>query len=569
MFAKNKNAKENGNKQQTNSNQNLDISNQDSQQNSQLFLDQIFEKYQPNNSKQFGNFQNRRLNSNNSKRSHSVQKRKNSTDELFFSNLKKQGLNQNSQSNLNKEITIKQQNTVQTERDFSQEKFNQQQLQEINTNGSKKNIQQIKQTGGIYSSPVKKSQIQQGEYSNNISNNNFNNNQQNGQTGIYNLSQSNQKNSTLLQLTPSTLGIIKEKRGKTKQTKEGKDYGESKKKKGEKKEKKLKMTQLKELKPLNLEQEKKIFFEKNGQYNPSFLYASTDIQFSILNPHTKLMNLAVKIMSAVLADYKTEEEYNIQEGGRLITQEETHQAFEKYIKELEIQDLISFEFSENTISPTTCVHNNVEGLSKVVIGLPIRYRLNRISGVLNHEIGTHFLRKFNDKQQKWHKNRKKYDLEVHSKVEEGLASVNQLYELALDPNKKPYLFKAALHYYASVQASNLSFQDLYQDLEKYIKNPEDRWKECVRVKRGVGDTSQKMGQYKDQIYLRGAVKILQNIDKINFTNLHAGKITVKDCIRLTEKNQFNLDKLKMPYFINDMQKYKKALERIADVNFIK
>lgn len=33
---------------------------------------------------------------------------------------------------------------------------------------------------------------------------------------------------------------------------------------------------------------------------------------------------------------------------------------------------------------------------------------------------------------------------------------------------------------------------------------------------------------------------------------HAGKITVKDCIRLTEKNLFNLDKLKMPYFINDM-----------------
>jgi hypothetical protein len=49
-------------------------------------------------------------------------------------------------------------------------------------------------------------------------------------------------------------------------------------------------------------------------------------------------------------------------------------------------------------------------MSTVVIGLPIRYTKFTIEGVLNHEIGTHFLRKFNDRSQKWFKERKKYNL---------------------------------------------------------------------------------------------------------------------------------------------------------------
>ena len=43
----------------------------------------------------------------------------------------------------------------------------------------------------------------------------------------------------------------------------------------------------------------------------------------------------------------------------------------------------------------------------------------------------------------------------------------------------------------------MSFVELYQDLEKYIDDPEDRWKQCVRVKRGLQDTSLHQGMYKD------------------------------------------------------------------------
>ena len=47
-----------------------------------------------------------------------------------------------------------------------------------------------------------------------------------------------------------------------------------------------------------------------------------------------------------------------------------------------------------------------------------------MEGVLHHEIGTHFLRKFNEKLMPWHKDRKKFDLKPSIATEEGFASIN-------------------------------------------------------------------------------------------------------------------------------------------------
>ena len=73
---------------------------------------------------------------------------------------------------------------------------------------------------------------------------------------------------------------------------------------------------------------------------------------------------------------------------------------------------------------------------------------------------------------------------------------------------------------------------------------------------------------KDQVYLIGAIKVLKYRQKLNFISLHAGKITVKDCLRLSEKGLIQTDKMKVPLFLKDMVQYKKALDRIAEVNHI-
>jgi hypothetical protein len=82
------------------------------------------------------------------------------------------------------------------------------------------------------------------------------------------------------------------------------------------------------------------------------------------------------------------------------------------------------------------------------------------------------------------------------------------------------------------------------------------------VKRGIADTSspngnnnENIGMYKDQIYFIGAVEILQNRKKLNMYHMHSGKISVEDCMKLSEKKHINDEKLKIPTFLKDLKRY--------------
>jgi len=66
-----------------------------------------------------------------------------------------------------------------------------------------------------------------------------------------------------------------------------------------------------------------------------------------------------------------------------------------------------------------------------------------------------------------------------------------------DEHKKPFMYKSALNYYSAYMASKMSFVELFNDLEKYIDNPRRRWKCTLRVKRGMVDTVEPGGLYKD------------------------------------------------------------------------
>ena len=113
---------------------------------------------------------------------------------------------------------------------------------------------------------------------------------------------------------------------------------------------------------------------------------------------------------------------------------------------------------------------------------------------MNHEIGTHFLRKYNEKSQKWYKRRKKFHLSPYLQTEEGLAVLNQLISFIMDKTIPPLLYKAALLYYCCCLAVKFSFSKIYEIMAKFQPDPETRWKECVRVKRGLADTSKPSGE---------------------------------------------------------------------------
>ena len=151
------------------------------------------------------------------------------------------------------------------------------------------------------------------------------------------------------------------------------------------------------------------------------------------------------------------------------------------------------------------------------------------------KLGTHFIRRLNDKKQKWYGKKDKYDIRSCIQTEEGFACVNQYSEYALIPKKKPFLYRAALNYYSAYHAGLMSFAELYKDLEHYIDDPNRRWNYVLRVKRGITDTNIPGGLYKDQVYLEGAIKILKDRKSIKFlcTNLR------QDISRRFEKKLFN------------------------------
>jgi hypothetical protein len=147
-----------------------------------------------------------------------------------------------------------------------------------------------------------------------------------------------------------------------------------------------------------------------------------------------------------------------------------------------MKGLITYKFTHKTISPTTIVHKP-NGRAEIVVGLPLQYRREYIICLLNHEIGTHFLRKFNDRQQIWFEKRKKYKLKKYISTEEGLATLNMLYEQAICSPFKPFLFQAALNYFSAYLASYMGFSELFHALKKYVDDNEKVWRQCMRVKR--------------------------------------------------------------------------------------
>jgi hypothetical protein len=90
----------------------------------------------------------------------------------------------------------------------------------------------------------------------------------------------------------------------------------------------------------------------------------------------------------------------------------------------------------------------------------------------------------------------------------------------------------------------------------------------MRVKRGVMDTAEPGGLYKDQVYLEGAVQILRERKTLDFHGLCCGKISIEDLKRLSAAKKLRKEQIKIPPFMRDMDQFMTALDIIAKVNHI-
>ena len=109
---------------------------------------------------------------------------------------------------------------------------------------------------------------------------------------------------------------------------------------------------------------------------------------------------------------------------------------------------------------------------------------------------------------------------------------------------------------------------MFKDLEKYVDNPRRRYKYVLRVKRGLTDTSKPGGLYKDQVYLEGALKLLENRKDIDWQGFYSAKLNLEDLKRPMLMKKLKKDGIVLPKFVENVEEYVKCLDVIAKHNFV-
>nr|XP_054499820.1 putative tyrosine carboxypeptidase MATCAP2 isoform X2 [Agelaius phoeniceus] len=268
------------------------------------------------------------------------------------------------------------------------------------------------------------------------------------------------------------------------------------------------------IKPSNVEKEKVKFFDSDFTYNPQFEYENPALP-NVLAKHSH--------------------------------------ASDRFLKQIVVH------LTEDLLSRASMTV--VNGRPTLTINVSTA-REHWLEGMLRHEIGTHYFRGFNNNSQPWcnRNGRRKHGLKPINPTEEGLASIHSVLF-----RKDPFLWRAALLYYTVYQASQMSFSQLFQDVGKFVKDPNTRWDYCVRAKRGWTDTSQPGCFNKDQVYLDGILRILRYRESIDFHLLTAlGKISYEDVDRL--KGLAVIENMRVPHFLQDHARYMEHLKKIMEVN---
>nr|XP_012427103.2 uncharacterized protein KIAA0895 homolog [Taeniopygia guttata] len=316
------------------------------------------------------------------------------------------------------------------------------------------------------------------------------------------------------------------------------------------------------IKPSNVEKEKVKFFNSDFTYNPQFEYENPALP-NVLAKHShasdRFLKQSINIMRRTLQKYGSYEKFEQATGGSLLTKSRIWNHVRKYMVKEGCLGEIVVHLTEDLLSRASMTV--VNGRPTLTINVSTA-REHWLEGMLRHEIGTHYFRGFNNNSQPWcnRNGRRKHGLKPINPTEEGLASIHSVLF-----RKDPLLWRAALLYYTVYQASQMSFSQLFQDVGKFVKDPNTRWDYCVRAKRGWTDTSQPGCFNKDQVYLDGILRILRYRESIDFHLLTAlGKISYEDVDRL--KGLAVIENMRVPHFLQDHTRYMEHLKKIMEVN---
>ncbi len=313
------------------------------------------------------------------------------------------------------------------------------------------------------------------------------------------------------------------------------------------------------LTPINLQSEKEKFL-KNPNFNPQFEYPKVIFdEMELINNLSKIKTddspigklfqakkeevlKKIKIITSIGEDEFTENsislygkptEKNVEICKNYIkhidTKNKKHSAliynandlkekFEEVLKSHNINNW-QIKIKENLI-PTCVTNKNNKLLIK-----NIKFSREKIENLIVHEIETHLFTNENGKNQKYEMF--KYGFANYLKTQEGIAMYNEEQQNTISIQKN---FKVQSFVIAIALALNISFLELHKTLvEKYKMTKLSAFGTCLKVKRGLKDTSKAGAFTKDHIYFEGYLQVKEFMDNGgDLKDLYIGKFNLDD-----------------------------------------
>ena len=276
------------------------------------------------------------------------------------------------------------------------------------------------------------------------------------------------------------------------------------------------------------------------------------------------LDRALKILDLVSQDYKDERDYHEKVWGPKVEFQEADKMIRDYAAQNpKLENALNIKWSMDAFV------TNCSGSTVTFIKRKGYYRRQRLVSLLDHEIGTHWTRTHNmdqatGKRRGGSKRKVKFPrLGWLLSTEEGLACLN-----TFKSYKDKRLFGSALLYVASVLSSQMSFHELWQRLTTWLKGDTERlWIVCMRVKRGVENTSKHLGFYKDQATFSGAVRLLAMRKSINFRELHMLKCSIEELplARLYVPQLSKSTSVIIPWFVESDDQYEMYLSQLDEI----
>ena len=331
------------------------------------------------------------------------------------------------------------------------------------------------------------------------------------------------------------------------------------------------MSDISALRPTNEAEERSKFLaalETGTSYEPQLKYvdaARAEKARASCDQHLsdEFAAAAASVLSGIIDDHGSEEQYQQNVWGRALEASEVDAMCDAYLNTNNLLGRVQFVWSPETLVTM------FSGSTIKLVTRPGYYRELRLASLLDHEVGTHFIRTHNHKVVYSKQSERKAWSERATgwliATEEGLATLNthRLYS-----DKRFWI--PALHYHAALLAAKLPFSELWAELSHFLGNDVERlWTTCLRVKRGLEDTGKPGGYYKDQSNFAGAMRLLQQRQTIDWTLLHSVRVSLEDFGRATPAAKRALDERKdvlLPAFVRDGAAYREALEAMAVAN---